>query len=107
MCRLRLFLLLIALKVSCHAQNVEVFCPPNDAVLSYDYQNDFITVRTAHNKFIRSEINSYEEYSEKHVYLDLNRKLKDWETFYNYHRPHGAHEGKTPYEKLKSSILND
>jgi transposase InsO family protein len=39
--------------------------------------------------------------------VDLNRKLKDWGTFYNYHRPHGAHEGKTPYEKLKSSILND
>ena len=39
--------------------------------------------------------------------VDLNRKLKDWETFYNYNRPHGAHEGKTPYEKLKSSILND
>ena len=39
--------------------------------------------------------------------VDLNRKLKDWETFYNYHRPHGAHEGKTPYEKLKSSILNE
>ena len=39
--------------------------------------------------------------------VDLNRKLKDWENFYNYHRPHGAHQGKTPYEKLKSSILND
>ena len=36
--------------------------------------------------------------------VDLNRKLKDWETFYNNFRPHGAHEGKTPYEKLKSSI---
>ena len=39
--------------------------------------------------------------------VDLNRKLKDWETFYNNFRPHGAHEGKTPYEKLKSSILKD
>jgi transposase InsO family protein len=39
--------------------------------------------------------------------IDLNRKLKDWENFYNYHRPRGAHQGKTPYEKLKSSILND
>ena len=39
--------------------------------------------------------------------VDLNRKLKDWENFYNYHRPHGAHQGKTPYEKVKSSILND
>lgn len=77
MCRLRLFLLLIALKVSCHAQNVEVFCPPNDAVLSYDYQNDFITVRTAHNKFIRTGINSYEEYSEKYEYLDLKHN-EEW-----------------------------
>ena len=39
--------------------------------------------------------------------VDLNCKLKDWENFYNYHRPHVAHQGKTPYEKLKSSILND
>ena len=39
--------------------------------------------------------------------VDLNRKLKDWENFYNYHRPHGAHQGKTPYEKVRSSILND
>ena len=38
--------------------------------------------------------------------VDLNRKLKDWETFYNYHRPHGAFNGKTPYEKLKSSLNN-
>lgn len=36
--------------------------------------------------------------------IDLNRKLKAWESFYNYHRPHGALKGKTPYEKLKASI---
>ena len=77
MYRLSLLLSLTVLKVICHAQNVEVFCPPNDAVLSYDYQNDFITVRTAHNKFIRTAINSYEEYSEKYEYLDLKHN-EEW-----------------------------
>ena len=77
MYRLSLLLLLTVLKVICHAQNVEVFCPPNDAVLSYDNQNDFITVRTAHNKFIRTGINSYEEYSEKYEYLDLKHN-EEW-----------------------------
>ena len=30
--------------------------------------------------------------------VDLNAKLNEWENFYNYHRPHGAFHGKTPYE---------
>jgi hypothetical protein len=25
----------------------------------------------------------------------------EWEAFYNYHRPHGALGGQTPYERLK------
>jgi len=32
--------------------------------------------------------------------VDLQEKLKHWERFYNLHRPHGAHGGKTPYEAL-------
>ena len=35
---------------------------------------------------------------------DLNAKLKAWEDFYNYDRPHLSHEGKTPYEVLKSLL---
>ena len=31
----------------------------------------------------------------------FNQKLKEWEDFYNYHRPHGALGGQTPYERLK------
>ena len=31
----------------------------------------------------------------------FNGKLAEWETFYNYHRPHGALDGQTPYERLK------
>jgi len=33
------------------------------------------------------------------IYL-FNTKLKEWEDYYNFHRPHGALDGKTPYEKL-------
>jgi transposase InsO family protein len=31
----------------------------------------------------------------------FNDKLAEWEAFYNYHRPHGALGGQTPYERLK------
>jgi len=33
--------------------------------------------------------------------VDLNKKLEYWEHFYNFNRPHGSFDGKTPYEVLK------
>ena len=30
----------------------------------------------------------------------FNQKLREWEDYYNYHRPHGALDGQTPYERL-------
>ena len=30
----------------------------------------------------------------------FNDKLKEWQDYYNYHRPHGALDGQTPYERL-------
>jgi transposase InsO family protein len=36
--------------------------------------------------------------------IDLNVKLKAWENFYNYDRPHLSLEGKTPYEVMKSLL---
>ena len=30
----------------------------------------------------------------------FNEKLKEWEDYYNYHRPHGGLGGQTPYERL-------
>jgi transposase InsO family protein len=30
----------------------------------------------------------------------FNEKLRKWEDYYNYHRPHGALDGQTPYERL-------
>jgi len=38
--------------------------------------------------------------------VDLNKKLESWEQFYNFHRPHGSFEGKTPYETLRSLLTN-
>ncbi|HHL3212767.1 TPA: integrase core domain-containing protein, partial [Providencia stuartii] len=36
--------------------------------------------------------------------VDLHEKLAEWEVFYNCHRPHSAHAGKTPYEVLKNKL---
>jgi transposase InsO family protein len=30
----------------------------------------------------------------------FNAKLREWEDYYNYHRPHGALDSQTPYERL-------
>jgi transposase InsO family protein len=37
--------------------------------------------------------------------VDLNQKLDQWEKYYNFYRPHSAHTGKTPYEKLRQSMV--
>jgi transposase InsO family protein len=34
----------------------------------------------------------------------FNDKLREWETYYNYHRPHGALGGQTPYERLIAKV---
>ena len=30
----------------------------------------------------------------------FNKKLREWEDYHNYHSPHGALDGQTPYERL-------
>lgn len=37
--------------------------------------------------------------------VGLRKKLTQWEDYYNFLRPHSAHGGKTPYEKLKQRML--
>jgi len=44
------------------------------------------------------------EIDERGSTLEENAKLKAWENFYNYDRPHISHEGKTPYEVMKSLL---
>lgn len=36
--------------------------------------------------------------------VDLKAKLGEGERFYNFHRPHCAHNGKTPYEALREKL---
>ncbi len=36
--------------------------------------------------------------------VDLDKKIREWENFYNYNGPYGGLKGKTPYEVLKQKI---
>jgi transposase InsO family protein len=36
--------------------------------------------------------------------VDLEAKLNEWEKFYNFNRPHGAFNGKTPYAALREKL---
>jgi len=36
--------------------------------------------------------------------IDLNSKLKVWKSFYNYDIPHISHDGKTPFEVMRSLL---
>jgi hypothetical protein len=36
--------------------------------------------------------------------VDLNKKLMEWENFYNFTLPHTACGGKTPYEILREKL---
>ncbi len=36
--------------------------------------------------------------------VDLNQKLRVWEDYYNFNRPHSSLAGKTPYEVLKEKL---
>jgi transposase InsO family protein len=56
-------------------------------------------------KVERSHRSDQEEFYQLLTYtndVDLNEKLARWEHFYNFDRPHGAFEGGTPYEALRS-----
>ena len=69
----------------------------------------YIKPRSPHlnGKVERSHRSDKEEFYQLLSYtddVDLNEKLAQWERFYNFHRPHGAFNGKTPYEALKSML---
>ena len=55
-------------------------------------------------KVERSHRSDQEEFYQLLTYkddVDLDAKLGEWESFYNFSRPHGAFNGKTPYEALR------
>ena len=58
-------------------------------------------------KVERSHLTDQQEFYQLLTYkgdVDLHKKIKDWENYYNLFRPHSAHKGKTPYEALKIKL---
>jgi transposase InsO family protein len=58
-------------------------------------------------KVERSHRSDQEEFYQLLSYkddIDLETKLEEWEHFYNFNRPHGAFNGKTPYEALREKL---
>jgi transposase InsO family protein len=55
----------------------------------------------------RSHRSGQEEFYQLLTYkddVDLNKKLQEWASYYNYNRPHGAFRGRTPYVVLRSLL---
>ncbi len=76
---------------------------------SLDIKHVYIRPRTPHlnGKVERSHRIDDEEFyqlvDQDGISTDIhlfNEKLREWEDYYNYHRPHGALQGQTPYERL-------
>ena len=64
-------------------------------------------IRTDNGKVERSHRSDEQEFYQLLSFtgdVDLNAKLAEWEQFYNLARPHGAHNGKTPYEALREKL---
>lgn len=72
-------------------------------------QHVYIKPRTPrlNGKVERSHRTDKEEFYQLLTYtgdVDLQQPLAEWEQFYNYHRPHGAFGGRTPYEALRERL---
>jgi transposase InsO family protein len=73
-------------------------------------EHHYIKAKTPelNGKVERSHLTDHREFYQLLTYkddVDLIEKLSQWENFYNFERPHGAHLGKTPYEILKTKLL--
>lgn len=58
-------------------------------------------------KVERSHLTDKQEFYQLLEYtddIDIGKKLKEWESFYNHSRPNGALNGKTPYEVLREKL---
>ena len=58
-------------------------------------------------KVERSHLTDEQEFYQLFSYkddADLEKKMEEWEVFYNYCRPHSSLKGKTPYEILKEKL---
>lgn len=59
-------------------------------------------------KVERSHLTDQQEFYQLVEYVDdvdILKRLEEWETFYNCHRPNAALHGKTPYEVLREKLI--
>ncbi len=68
-------------------------------------------IRPAQNgKVERSRRSNGQEFYQLLSYkgdVDLEAKLDEWGRFYNFHRPHGAHNGWKSIEQLQITTYNE
>jgi len=74
-------------------------------------EHHYIKFRTPqlNGKVERSHLTDHQEFYQLLTYkddVDLTKKLNEWELFYNFERPHGAHSGKTPMCCTKNLLTN-
>ena len=83
---------------------------------SLDIKHVYIRPRTPHlnGKVERSHRIDDEEFyqllDKDGISVDIhlfNKKLREWEDYYNYDRPHGALQGQTPFERLINKTKAD
>jgi transposase InsO family protein len=72
-------------------------------------EHHYIKVRTPqlNGKVERSHLTDHQAFYQLLTYkddVDLLEKLSQWENYYNFERPHGAHAGKIPSEVLKTLL---
>jgi len=90
-----------------HEFQVRFHCHIEDMGMIHVY----IKPRTTHlkGKVERSHRTDQQEFYQLLSYtddVDLIKKLKVWEYFYNFDRHHISHGGKTPYEVMKSLLVS-
>ena len=70
-----------------------VYIKPATPHLNGKVERSHLTDKTAFYQLI--------EYTDD---IDIGKKLKEWEKFYNTHRPHASLGGKTPFEVLREKL---
>ena len=101
-------------------ETIVLLVTKNSALLFTDYnwhcedlgiRHIYIKKASPHlnGKVERSHLTDQNEFYQLLEYkddIDIEKKLKEWENFYNCHRPNGALKGKTPYEVLKEKLTS-
>ena len=73
-------------------------------------EHHYIKIKTPqlNGKVERSHLTDHQEFYQLVEYVDdvdTLKRLEEWETFYNCHRPNAALQGKTPYEVLREKLI--